>query len=141
MGNIRKSDLRDILNETTNDAEVRARIEELADLGNIDEEQRAFVEMITELDHHLAKAAGIKPRKIDPKVDNYYPTRRSPLHYKIGGYTVRINASREYQRVSSVEVQENTHDSTIATFYVVPVGPEKVAEVVARCIDALGAKH
>lgn len=140
MTMIHKSDLRAILNEAGIDEEIRARIEELADLGNVDEEQRAFVELITELDRHLAKAAGIDPREIDPKVENYYPSGTSALRYTIGEYAAFINAHSEYRSVSSIEVKKGIYDQTLATFYVDPVGPEKVTELVVNCINTLNKK-
>lgn len=140
MTMIHKSDLRDILNEASTDEEIRARIEELADPGNIDEEQRSFVEMITELDHHLAKAAGIKPKKIDPTVENYYPSGTDALSYTIGEYAASINAHREYQSVSSIEVNKGIYSQTLATFFVHPFGPEKVTELVVNCINTLNKK-
>lgn len=140
MSIIHTSDLRAILNEAGTDEEIRARIEELADLENIDEEQRAFVELITELDHHLSKAAGIKPKEIDPKVDAYYPSGTSTLRYTVGGYTAFINATSEYQNVSSIAVKKAQYSPTIAEFSVRPVGPEKVTELVVNCINTLNTK-
>ena len=140
MTMIHQSDLRDILNEAGTDEEIRARIEELADLENADEEQRTFVEMITELDRHLAKAAGVKPKAIDPEVDRYYPTGGNPLRYKIGGYEAVVNAGCKYQSVSSVEVKKDVYEPLIADFHVAPVGPEKVTELVVDCINTLNKK-
>lgn len=137
---ISQRDLRTILNESSTDKGLRARIEELANHGNIDEEQRTFVEMIIEVDYQLSKAAGVSPSPIDPKVDTYLAHTEDRLNYMVDGYLASVNASAEYASVSSVEISTGIFSPQIAKFNVHPVGPEKAAELVLSCISTLNSQ-
>lgn len=140
MAEIHHGELRTILKNAETDEELRARIEELADFGSIDDDQRQFLKLVTELNNNLAKAAGVEPEAIDPNVDGYHSTRGSALGYTIGEWKVFIVAFRDYQKVSRIEVKKDLYFPTIAEFFVYPVGPEKVTELVVNCINTLNKK-
>ena len=137
---ITKHDLRDILNETDGNEELRSRIEELAEVGKIKEEQRAFVEMITRLNAALADAAGVKPRKIDPTATVYRMHMDDGLVYRIGSHFIGVNAMLEYQSVLSVKVYRNRWGDEIAHFFVEPLGPEGAVSLAVACVDHLNSE-
>lgn len=132
---VTKHDLRNILDEATTAKDLRSRIEELAEVSQIAEEQRTFVEMITRLNTALAKATGKKPREIDPTVTNYYSNET--LVYSVGGYSISVSAFVEYESVSSIEVVRKRTGDLLADFRVYPLGPEKVVDLVVACINHL----
>lgn len=137
--NITKEELRDILDETANYKTLRSRIEELAEVDKIDEEQREFVEMVTRLDAALAKIAGKKPRKIDPSVTAYRSVVGANLSYKVGDRFIMVNASANYQSVACLKVYKTRCSGELASFRVKPIGPEAAASAAASFINHINA--
>lgn len=134
---ITKTDLRNILNETDDNEALRSRIEELAEVGKFDEEQRTFVEMVTRLNKALAEAAGVKPRKIDPTVTVYRIHTDDGLVYQVGNHFIGVSAMLEYQSVATIKVQRNRWDDEIASFFVEPLGPDGVVALAVACVNHL----
>ncbi|WP_297453350.1 hypothetical protein [uncultured Corynebacterium sp.] len=128
--------LREIL-DTTDDQDLRGRLESLA--GQTEDRQTAFVEMVTEVDYHLTKAAGVAPNIIEPKVDGYTPNGKQRLQYEFGDYTLSMCAFVEYQEVASIEVESNITGETIANIRISPFGPEKTAHLAVQFVGLLNA--
>lgn len=135
MNILTREDVRALINETANDDDLRARLKEFADMGKIDEEQKAFAQLVTELDAHLAKAAGRKPTTIDPKTDKYGSGTRARLEYKINGAYIRILGSTEYMSVTTLEIYSSLH--TCANVYIRDLGPQKAVEVAVGITAAI----
>lgn len=140
VNTITRTKMRTILQETTSNKELRARLEDFAEFESVDKTQREFVERITNLDRCLSRAAGIKPSEIDPTISRYSPYARNSKGYKIGGYLVHIEASAEHQQVMEVEVRRGPYKPRLAFFRAYEIAPEKVAELVVNCIDTLKSK-
>lgn len=98
--NITSSELKKILNETKSDKELRSRIEKISDVEN--NEKQKFVKMIELLNAEMAKAAGV----IDPSVTQCYS--QEGLGYQVGEYFICVNASLEYQSVSTIKVSKKS---------------------------------
>lgn len=133
---ITKHELRGILDEAGNYKELRSRIEKIA--GAEDKEKQRFVEMITRLNAALAKAAGAEPLEVNPDVTEYYSLRG--LGYDVGDYRIRVNASLEYQDVSTLKVVRRRTVGEIAEVYVYPLGPEEAVALAEACVNHLSRK-
>ena len=140
MKTIDSRTMRTILQETTSNEELRARLEDFAEFESVDKKQREFVERITNLDRCLSTVAGVKPSKIDPTISSYFPGQGDSLEYKIGGDLASIFGSAEHQTVMCVEVRRGQYNPELASFRAYEIAPEKVAELVVNCIDTLKRK-
>ena len=137
---ITKTELRNILNETANYKTLRSRIEELAEFDKIGEEQRTFVEMVTRLNEALAKAAGEKPRPIDPTATEYRTHTNDGLVYRVGSHFIGVNASCQYQSVASIEVHRERWSGEVAKFWVETLGPENVVALAVACVNHIDSE-
>lgn len=135
MSILTQQEIRALINESADSDELRKRLEEFASVGKIDDEQRAFVRLITELDAHLAKAAGVKPATIDPTIDRYGTSAKKALAYKVNGSRIFIVGSTEYMSVVTLEIYGEVH--SCANVYVNQLGVEKAVEVAVGITEAV----
>lgn len=138
MSILTREEIRDLINGTANNDELRARLEEFADIGKSDEEQKAFARLITELDAHLAKAAGTKPANINPATDRY-GMGKPTLFYIINGSRIRILGSTECMSVTKLEVYGDARGDihSCAEIYVRELGPQEAVEIAVGITAAL----